>query len=472
MLLLSSLMVLNEGTPSSFRCKMKCLFPLFFSIVFLCSINQIFGDDFISPQGYKITYPRGWRVASQSEFDNMVRKFSDKVKGLSAVFFGPRHKGFAANLNVIVDPQTFKIDENNEKELIDTIKERNGNNCKVKTIDINGIKSVSLAFETEKKDTGETLRTWQVIIPGKERKYVFTFGTLKSTWEDDWTSFDEMIKSVRVDLPSDLAQKPIEVAPYLTRRSNFKTILLQEGPAPTKWTNAPPPKGVKIIEYESEGRKLKAWLYVPKLTEKEKRPALVYMHGLFALDKDDILACHAFTEARFIVLCPAFRAENGNSGNFEMLFGEVDDAAAAIKWLASQKNVDSKQIYVFGHSSGGVISAMLSLYDKLPVVHTGSAGGLYGPELFDLRAKEVPFELNDSQERQMRVLIGNIQFMKRPHYAFVGTEDIYMKKDIAKEEASKSHAPLTIIELPGDHSSTLAPAMQKYLEIIEQEDKK
>jgi hypothetical protein len=454
---------------------MKCLFSLFFSIVFLCSIAQILGDDFISPQGYKITYPRGWRVASQREFDAIVNKSSDKAKDLSAVFYGPRHKDFAVNLNVIVVPETIKIDENNEKELIEKIKERIGKlatNCKIKTIDVNGIKSVSMAFETEKKDIDDSIRQWQVQIPGKEHMYIFTFATLKSTWSDEWTSFNEMIKSVRIDLPSDLAQKPIEVAPYLTRRSNFKTALLKEGPSPTKWTNAPPPKGVKIVEYQSEGRKLKAWLYVPKLTEKEKRPALVYMHGLFALDKDDILACHAFTEARFIVLCPAFRAENGNPGSFEMLFGEVDDAAAAVQWLASQKNVDSKKIFVFGHSSGGVISAMLSLYDKLPVVHTGSAGGLYGPELFDLMAKEVPFELNDSQERQMRVLIGNIQFMKRPHFAFVGTEDIYMKKDVAKQEASKSHAPLTIIELPGNHSSTLAPAMQKYLEIIEQEGKK
>jgi acetyl esterase/lipase len=449
---------------------MKWLFSLFsISMVFLGQVSQTYADDFISPKGFALKYPRGWRPASQKEFDIITSKAAEKSKDLSAVFYGPHHKGFPDSLTVLVIPGTLTIDENHEKELIEKMQQLAGKrtaNSKIKIIEVNGIKAISMASETEDKNIGETLRQWQFQIPGKEHIYVFTFATLKSSWTDEWPMFKEIIDSVRIDVPSTLAQNPAEIEPYLSRRASFKTALLKGGPSPQKWTDDPLPQGVKSIEYQSEGRMLKAWLFIPKLGEKEKRPALVYLHGGFAFGKDDFVDCHVFTEARFIVLCPTFRGENGNLGNFEMMFGEVDDAAAAINWLASQKNVDSKNIFVFGHSSGGVMAAMLSLYDKLPVSHTGSAGGLYGPDIFDLLSKNVPFDLSDNQERQMRVLIGNIKFMKRPHFAFIGTEDIHMKKEIAKQEATDTHAPLTITEIPGDHSSTLDPAMQKYLEII------
>jgi dienelactone hydrolase len=223
------------------------------------------------------------------------------------------------------------------------------------------------------------------------------------------------------------------------------------------------------VEYESSGGKLKAWLFRPQLAQQQTHSALVYLHGGFAFAKDDFADCRPFTEAGFVVMCPTFRGENGNPGDFEMMFGEVDDAAAAIRWLATQKGVDPDRIYVFGHSSGGVIAAMLALYDKLPIRHTGSAGGLYGPDLFTLEPETVPFDLGDNNEKQMRVVIGNIRWMKRRHYAFVGDSDVHMQKDTAKLEANSSKAPLKIIELAGDHHSSLAPAIRGYLKIALEE---
>src|SRR5262249_44512173 len=107
--------------------------------------------------------------------------------------------------------------------------------------------------------------------------------------------------------------------------------------------------GITRTEYESAGRKLKAWVHSPKGSG--PRPALVYLHGGFAFGNDDMEECQPFVAAGFVVMCPSFRGENGNAGNFEMMFGEVDDAAAAVRWLAAQKTVDPKRIYVFGHSS-------------------------------------------------------------------------------------------------------------------------
>jgi dipeptidyl aminopeptidase/acylaminoacyl peptidase len=70
------------------------------------------------------------------------------------------------------------------------------------------------------------------------------------------------------------------------------------------------------------------------------------------------------------------RGEDGNPGYHEMFFGEVDDGRAAISWLARQPGIDKSRIYAFGHSAGGVVAALFSLYDDLPLRATGSAGGL------------------------------------------------------------------------------------------------
>jgi acetyl esterase/lipase len=253
--------------------------------------------------------------------------------------------------------------------------------------------------------------------------------------------------------------------PYLARRQSFRTSLRKRGPSPQRWTDDPLPGDVTKVEYESGSLKLKAWLFRPGPGQQARRPALVYLHGGFAFGEDDFAECRPFTQAGFIVLCPTFRGENGNPGIFEMMFGEVDDAAAAIRWLATQEQVDPERIYVFGHSSGGVMAGLLALYDSLPIRHTGSAGGLYGTDLFALLPEAVPFDAADKNERQLRVLVGNIRWMKRTHYAFIGKQDVRMQKDEAMRQANSLGAPLKVVELPGDHHSSLAPAMRQYLKI-------
>lgn len=270
--------------------------------------------------------------------------------------------------------------------------------------------------------------------------------------------------------PHGISSVPMEEAiePYVARRARLQTQLTRRGPSPQRWSDDPLPAGVQVIEYESDGRKLKAWLSVPEAIADEKKPALVYMHGGFAFGLGDFAVCQPFINAGFVVMCPMFRGENGNPGDFEMMLGEVDDAAAAIRWLAATDFVDPERIYTFGHSSGGVISAVLSLYDDIPVRHGGSAGGLYGVDLFDATARLVPFEPRSKDERRMRVLVGNIAWMKRPHYAFVGREDVLMKASEARAEAASANAPLHVIELPGDHHSSLPDAIERYLGILQQ----
>jgi acetyl esterase/lipase len=258
---------------------------------------------------------------------------------------------------------------------------------------------------------------------------------------------------------------------YQVRRAKFQTKLIRQGPSPQEWADDPLPPNVSKVEYESAGRKLSAWVFRPEGSSAERRPALVYLHGGFAFGASDFTDCGQFADAGFVVMCPTFRGENGNAGDFEMMLGEVDDAAEAVRWIAQQEYVDPQQVFVFGHSSGGVMSAMLALYEDLPAQHTGSAGGMYGTDLFEAVGPLVPFDPQNAQETKIRIPIGNIRWMKRPHFAYVGSSDTFMRGVAAATEAKGAKAPLTVIELAGDHHTSLNPAMRQYLAVCRQAGK-
>ena len=255
---------------------------------------------------------------------------------------------------------------------------------------------------------------------------------------------------------------------YLARRASFQTHLTRVGPSPQAADNDPPPPGVREVSYRSGNLDLKALLWVSDVPSSARRSALVYLHGGFALGGGDILDCQPFVASGFVVMTPSYRGENGNAGNFEMYLGEVDDAVAAIQWLRGQPEVDPERIYVFGHSAGGVLSALLSLRKDVPIRYSGSAGGLYGPDVFDLMTDMVPFNLADPAERQIRVLPGNTASMRRKHYAYIGQADSPVKPGVrmAQRNLAETRGLLEITFVPGDHFKSLPTAMREFLEVV------
>ena len=216
-----------------------------------------------------------------------------------------------------------------------------------------------------------------------------------------------------------------------------------------------------MVRYPSCGRELRAWVARPAFSSSEKRPVLVYFHGSYSFTRHDMLLCEPFVEAGFIVMTPMLRGENGNPGDFEMYMGEVDDARNAVRWIANQEGVDASHIYTFGHSAGGVISALLSLFDDYPVRLTGSSGGLYGSHLFPYD-KMTPFDTSNPRESELRSLIGNVRDMKQRHIAYVGSKDKYQEAHAAWAE-QPGHSRLTIHTLEGGHFSVLPESIDLYL---------
>jgi len=254
---------------------------------------------------------------------------------------------------------------------------------------------------------------------------------------------------------------------YLESRKSYSTVLKTRGPAPQDWHTERVPTGVTEVSYQSGDLALKAWLAMPKNPQSAKLPAVVYFHGGFALGMSELGDCRPFLDAGFAVMAPTFRGENGNPGNFELLYGEVDDAQAAVQWLADQPRIDSRRIYTFGHSVGGGISALLSLRPDIPVRRGASSGGLYSKEVFYGWKTFVPFDLSIDKEKTLRLLVGNVAFMQREHIAYIGRKDSLARLvPEAESEAKQCGAPLTIIMVEGDHFSSLTAAISAFAETV------
>ncbi|PRQ09583.1 alpha/beta hydrolase family protein [Enhygromyxa salina] len=266
--------------------------------------------------------------------------------------------------------------------------------------------------------------------------------------------------------------------PYLARRHAHDTELRVRGPSPGKYEEYRPARGVSAVTYPSGDLSLVAWYATPLGASGSNRaPALVYFHGDFAFGPDDFESVRPFVDAGYVVMTPMLRGENGNPGDFELLWGEVDDARAAIEWIASQPMVDRHRIYAFGHSIGGGVAAMLSLYPSLPLRMSASCGGIYMPETFarwaasGRNAELVRFDAEDAEETELRTLGPNLAWMVHRHIAYVGADDPWFVDNAAELErrAWELGKPFERVVVAGDHMASLQPALAAFL-VLTQRD--
>lgn len=256
---------------------------------------------------------------------------------------------------------------------------------------------------------------------------------------------------------------------WSTRRERRPTRLRKRGPAPAAFRPEAVPEGVQELHVQGEAGELLAWFAAPAGVE--RAPALVYFHGEFSFAGWDFRQVRPFLEAGFAVMTPTLRGENGNPGDFELLRGEVDDACAAIAWLAARPEVDARRIHTLGHSVGGGLSALLSLVPELPVASTASIGGIYEPATFVRWSRRsdtadlVRFDPTARDEVEMRVLGPNLAAMRRPHRAYVGEEDdtILSNARGVERAAAAAGAPFSLTVVPGDHATSLQPGIRACL---------
>jgi acetyl esterase/lipase len=251
---------------------------------------------------------------------------------------------------------------------------------------------------------------------------------------------------------------------YLEERACFRTKLIRRRPASGSQNQPTPPAGIETVTYASGDLNLRAWLSVPDAARKRPAPALVFFHGGSEQNAFFVEQAKAFRDAGFVVLFPMLRGENGNPGAWECLVGEIDDAAAAVRWIAAQPFVDPKRIYTYGHSTGAAVSLLLSLRDDMPVRLGGSSAGLYTEDSLK-KWTNAPFDIDDPRERRMRTPINFIQTMSHRHVTFVGRDE-YSVERVAEFRRLSAGSQLEIQDVDGDHMGCLQPALAQFFEIV------
>lgn len=260
--------------------------------------------------------------------------------------------------------------------------------------------------------------------------------------------------------------------PWVERREGHETRLRVDGPSPGEYVAGLVPEGVSEVRYRSGELELLGWLAVPEGAKQgAPAPGVVYFHGAFALGRKDVEATRPLVDAGLVVLMPALRGENGNPGRLELLYGEVDDAVAAIRFLAARPEVDAGHVYAVGHSIGGGLAALVALRPEAPVRMTASVVGLYVPETFQRwsragsNAALVRFDPFDPDEGPLRTLAGNVRDVVHPHLAYVGEDDewFHPNAERVRAEAERWKTPVTVTMVPGDHMTCLPAALDQLL---------
>lgn len=208
-------------------------------------------------------------------------------------------------------------------------------------------------------------------------------------------------------------------------RAGFKTKLIEnkyqpDGPAPAA-------EGFQIVKYPSPAGELSAYLSNDP-GDGKKHPAVLWAHGGFGgIGASTAEQAKPFIEAGCIVMCPSWRGENDNPGQFELFGGEVEDAVAALNYLKQLPFVDAERIYMAGHSTGGTMTLLTAA--STPLLRAAfSLGG--APDIANVLRnggyENMPFDKSNPAEVRFRSPGEWISLMRAPVYYFEGEKSFYV----------------------------------------------
>ena len=253
-------------------------------------------------------------------------------------------------------------------------------------------------------------------------------------------------------------------ATLTSARQNFQTKLLSQKTEKFPLEVAPP-KSFGTVKYPAAKGQLAAYLS-PNPADGKKHPAIIWITGgdcnsisdvWSAAPRENDQTAAAYREAGIVMMFPSLRGGNDNPGVKEGFLGEVDDVIAAAKFLQSQPYVDSKRIYLGGHSTGGTLALLVSECSPLfravfafgPVEDVASYGTERG---------FVPVDLKNRQEVKLRSPGYWLASIQSPTWVLEGTRGNNNITSLRAMAKASANAKLQFIEVKGaDHFDVLAP---------------
>jgi dienelactone hydrolase len=259
---------------------------------------------------------------------------------------------------------------------------------------------------------------------------------------------------------------------YAEVRKRFRTKLVREGPPPQKRAMPQPPEGATEVEYPSGPLRLKAWIDRPSGDGGCRRPAVLFLHGGFALGRSDWQMARPYRDAGFVVFMPTLRGENGQPGSFSLFHDEVDDVLAAAEYLGQQPGVDPDRLYIAGHSMGGaltLLAAMATGRFRAAASFSGSPDQVVSCR--HLAASVLPFDKSDPRELQLRSPLAYAASFKCPARIYYGSEERHMLHLTSQRTASLARArglDVEAVEVEGSHDTSVPPSMKLGIDFFKQ----
>ena len=246
-------------------------------------------------------------------------------------------------------------------------------------------------------------------------------------------------------------------------RAGHKTSLRQRISYPDP-PLSPPMVTVKLVSYPSPAGDLAAYL-TPAPSDGRKRPAIVWLVGGFdngidatawaPADVGDDQSASVFREQGIVTMYPSLRGGNGNPGQVESFYGEVEDVLAAGRYLAALPYVDPSRVYLGGHSTGGTLALLAAeASDQFRAVFA------FGPASQAVRydADSVAFNVNDARESRLRSPLHYLGAIRTPTLIIEGRDSPSNLVSLRELRRQNPPAAVRFVEIAdADHFSVLAP---------------
>lgn len=164
------------------------------------------------------------------------------------------------------------------------------------------------------------------------------------------------------------------------------------------WTSSIPEKELcmpKSVHFESQGKKIQSWLFLPKNNTNKKCPVIIWPHGgPQAQERSQFRPILQFLVAEgFAVWAPnhhgsvGFGKDFANAINRNWGTADLPDMINGIEWLKKSKLIDEKKICIMGGSYGGY----MTLRSLTKIKNTFKVGvDIFGPSDLITFANSVP----------------------------------------------------------------------------------
>src|SRR5688572_30717479 len=113
------------------------------------------------------------------------------------------------------------------------------------------------------------------------------------------------------------------------------------------------------ITYDSDDLTVSAYLYEPAVAPQTPLPVLVFIRGSYLREKfpeEALPVMRSFGAAGFITIAPMIRQSDGSGGRDEVGGADLNDVMNTLEIIRELPNADSTNIFMYGHSRGGVMT--------------------------------------------------------------------------------------------------------------------